>query len=353
MVRSTCIKDAAIAAFGKRLESARRIGIITHTRPDGDAIGSSLAMLRFIRSRYPRVEECRILLDTPLPSSIEFILHEEDCTSIMVAAVLGAEPIGEYIAGCDLLVVLDMNTPSRCGEIESSLRNSKAPKVLIDHHMNPEAELFDPMFSTNEVSSTCELLAGVLCALQGSDDIPFECCDPLLTGITTDTNNFANSIFPATLETVSLLLKRGARRDEILYSLYNSYPERRFRLMGRLLDSGLTITENGAAIMVLDSETSEAFGIEEGDTEGFVNIPLGIGRVRLSVFAKQDAGEYRISLRSKPGCSANALAVKYFQGGGHELASGGKIPFGPSVPTKDEILSLIIRYTDEFFQAQS
>ena len=343
------INSSDIAVLKRRLKEAERVGIVTHTRPDGDAIGSSTALLRYVAARCPSCRDCRILLDTPLPSSISFVTEGDDPRSLMV---YGEDPrgVGDFAASCDLLIWLDLAVKRRCGAMAAVLEPLDTPSVLIDHHIPVSPESFGLVFSSTGVSSTCELLCSVLLALEGADgDLPEGCLAPLLTGITTDTNNFANSVFPSTLATVSLLLEKGVDRDAILARLYNEYPERRFRLLGQLLDRGLTITERGVAIMVVDDATAAEFGIEEGDTEGFVNVPLGIDRVKVSIFLRQAEGEYRVSIRSKRGYSANGLAVKYFHGGGHENASGGKIPFDAQAPSAREAADMVAGYTDEFF----
>ena len=128
-----------------------------------------------------------------------------------------------------------------------------------------------------------------------------------------------------TLGTVSELLEAGADRDTILAHIYESYPERRIRLMGWLLDRELVITEQGVAYMILDDACAKRFGILEGETEGFVNLPLAVDRVKMSLFLRQNGDEFRVSIRSKKGWSAQRLARGYFEGGGHEQASGGKL----------------------------
>lgn len=348
------IRVSDTALFEDFIRKAPKIGIVTHMHPDGDAIGSSLAMKHFIEDRLDSAGRCRILLDTEAPDAVRFLFSPTDREETFVWGAQSREA-EDWIAGCDLLIILDLNRFSRTGKLEPALRNSGAKKVLVDHHLDPDAAGFDLVFSRTEVSSTCELLCHVLSLFPVSDGkgLPASCLDPLLTGITTDTNNFANSVFGTTLKTVSALLDAGADREAILEHLYNSYPERRIRLMGRLLDSELTVTGRGVAYMVLDRTTADAFGILDGETEGFVNIPLAIDRVKMSLFLKQEGDEYRVSIRSKRGWSANRLATRYFEGGGHEQASGGKIRLGGALKTKADVAALIERCTDEFLENEA
>lgn len=345
------ISASDTAAFEDLAVRAGRIGIVTHTRPDGDAIGSCLALKRYLEERLGGAGKCRMLLDTEVPDAVRFLFSDADWQETFVFGQDSAAAKA-WVAGCDLFVFLDLNTLSRTGGMEAMLRESDARKILVDHHLHPDLDAFSPAFSETEISSTCELLYLVLrqfpsCA---GKPLPAACADPLLTGITTDTNNFANSVFGTTLETVSDLLEAGADRERILEQLYNTYPERRIRLLGHLLDKELTLTDKGVAYMILDAETTASYGIKDGETEGFVNIPLAIDRVRMSLFLKQSGDEYRVSIRSKRGWSAQQLAARYFSGGGHEQASGGKVPLGGSVRTKDDVAALVVRFTDEFLR---
>ena len=343
------INPADAASFEACARLASKIGIVTHTRPDGDAIGSALAMKRFLETRLGAAGKCSLLLDTEAPGQVLFLFSLEEAGETLVYA-RDPERTAACAAACDLLVFLDLNTLSRTGALASQYQGSGARKILVDHHLGPERASFDLVFSDTGVSSTCELLYLLLSRFPCSagKDLPQECLDPLLTGITTDTNNFANSVSGMTLSVVSELLDAGARREQILEEIFNRYPERRIRLMGRLLDRGLTLTEKGAAVMVLDRETAAEFGILDGETEGFVNIPLAIDRVKMSLFLRQEAeGKYRVSIRSKKGWSANRLAVRYFAGGGHEQASGGQLIPEPGSGVED-VIALACRYTDAF-----
>ena len=340
--------------FEQFLRQASVIGIVTHTRPDGDAIGSSLALKHFIGGLTGDGKTCRILLDTEVPDTVRFLICPADEGGILVHCTDPAAAEA-YAAACDLLLYLDFNHVSRTGGLEHVLQTSTARKILVDHHPEPDRSLYDLAFSETEVSSTCELLYHILnlCPSVRGNGLPRACLDPLLTGITTDTNNFANSVFGATLETVSALLDAGADREGILEHLYNGYPERRVRLMGYLLDRELTVTDRGAAIMVMDAATADAFGIREGETEGFVNIPLSIDRVKLSLFLRQDGDAYRVSIRSKKGWSAQRLAIRFFEGGGHEQASGGKVRLGGALQSKADVAAWTERCTETFLDDEN
>ena len=320
--------QALVPADIQRLEAflaaARRVCVVVHTHPDGDALGSGTALLAYLRDC--RGLEARLLLPEAGPASLDFILPAEG----VLDAAREPEAAQQWIAGSDLLFCLDMNGFYRANALEAPLQAAKAHKVLIDHHLDPERETFDLVFSETEISSTCELLYRVLLALPGVGDaarLPLQVLTPLMAGMTTDTNNFANSVFPSTLQMASELLAAGVDRDALLDSLYHQYRENRFRAMGACLQERLFITPEGVACMVLDRAFLERFELQEGESEGFVNLPLGIDRVRMSLLLREDEGHFRVSIRSKAGVSANRLAREVFHGGGHEQAAGGKLYF--------------------------
>ena len=328
------------------LDGAEKVAVVSHTHPDGDALGSSTAMLHYLTSRY--AVEAKVVLPSPFAGFLDFL----DCPDVLTAEndMAGAELA---ISSADLLICLDFNAFKRTDCLEPMLCASSAPKVLIDHHLNPDTGSFDLVFSETEVSSASELLYWILMGLEGSDDasvLPPATALSLLTGMTTDTNNFANSVFPTTLTMASALLASGVDRDAVLANLYNRYRENRFRAMGHVLSELMHITPEGVAYVVLRKEDQQRFDLREGETEGFVNLPLGIDRVRMSILLKEDDGHFRVSVRSMKGVSANRLASESFHGGGHVCAAGGKIFFPEDIPSPDAAVEYIENVTARFMR---
>lgn len=300
------------------LEAASRVAILGHIHPDGDALGSTTAMALFLKEKLGKEVSC-ILPDTP-PENLHFILastipyhfYDKD-----------AQAAVEAVKRADLVILQDCNAFNRTEGLEEPLKASSAQKILIDHHLNPDAEAFDLVFSTPDISSTCELLYWILKEMGWQPDPLIG--SPLLAGMTTDTNNFANSVFPSTFRMASELLAAGVDRDAILEKIYWCYRDTRVRLMGYMQNEGLHILREGAAYMILTKDIQQRFGLREGETEGLVNVPLSIENIRLSLLAKEDQGHFRVSVRSKRGTSAQNLARQFFHGGGHENAAGGRI----------------------------
>ena len=312
------------------LHEARRITVLSHTHPDGDALGSSAGLGLFLRLCLGKDVVC-LLPDTPaenlrfiLPEGLPFLCFDTDPAACR-----------ERIAASDLLILVDANLPSRTEGLEPFLKGSTARKVLIDHHIGPDRETFPLVFSTPDISSASELVYWILKAIK---DTPWDLSigTALMTGMTTDTNNFANSVFPSTFQMASELIAMGVDRDALVTQIYQSYRENRIRLFGHMQGEGLTILDNGTAYMILTGELLRRFDIREGETEGLVNVPLAIDKVRLSVLLKEDEGHFRVSVRSKKGTSARELALRFFHGGGHENASGGKLFFPADIPSPAE-----------------
>ena len=305
-----CIGKEKIDAFRKLLGNARKVALAGHIHPDGDAIGCVTALALYLERELGKEVVC--MFPDALPQSLEFAKN----------------PSLRYLWGnteaSDLIVLMDSNAFSRTGLLEQTLARAAVPKVLIDHHLNPDTDSFNLVFSTPDISSASELTFWILKAL-GWDLNDREIGGALLAGMTTDTNNFANSVFPSTFTMASELIAAGVDRDAILRDIYFSYRENRVRLMGYMQHEGLKILPEGASYMILTKEIQKRFDFREGESEGLVNIPLSIKDVRLSLLLKEDDDHYRVSLRSKKGTSAQRCAMTFFNGGGHENAAGGKL----------------------------
>ena len=329
---------------------SRRVCTVSHLHPDGDALGSSTALVSYLRGRG--VDAVAVLPDA-FPDNLRFLAAPGN----VIVATENPAGASEAIAGADLIVCLDFNSLSRAGGLEPSLRASASPKLMIDHHPQPEVDGFELVFSETEVSSASELLFHVLMSMpdvaSDASRLPYAAAVSLMAGMTTDTNNFANSVFPSTFSMASALLAAGVDRDDLLARLYNSYRENRFRAMGVFLEDKMRITRDGVAYSIFNREDAVRLGLKEGDTEGFVNLPLGIERVRMSIFLREDEGFYRVSVRSKRGCSANALARAFFHGGGHECAAGGRLFFPGDIAAREEAGDYVEHVTARFLQSES
>ena len=327
-----------------------KIAIVSHTHPDGDALGSTTAMQSYLRECCGK--ESVIVLPSPVPDSLSFLSGPG-----MIDAVNSPQEASALIADCDLLICLDFNVPSRTAGLEKCLRDCRARKVLIDHHKDPEREMYDLVFSITEISSACEVLYNVLLQMPeiggSASRLPRRCAYSLMAGMTTDTNNFANSVYPGTLEMASALLAAGVDRDGIVTHVFQEYRENRLRALGWALSEKMKISPEGVAYMIFTEEDLQRFDLQEGETEGFVNQALAIKSVRMSLLLKQEGdGMFRVSVRSKRGTSANAAAKGWFHGGGHELASGGKLYWPADIPSREGAEEYILAMAARLMQSQ-
>ena len=320
-----------IRSLDALLESGTAVTVTAHTHPDGDALGSVSACVGYLR-------ECRgkdavaVLPDSPaatvrpiVPAGVPHLCFDTEPEACLAR-----------IAASDLVILLDGNGFSRTEGLQEAFEASPAPKALIDHHVGPDRDKFRVVFSTPDVSSASELLYYILLELPdiGGDParLPAAAARALLTGMTTDTNNFANSVYPGTFRMAADLIAAGVDREAVLADLYNRYRENRVRVMGYLQYEGMHITPEGLAYMIATQEILDRFEVEQGETEGLVNVPLSIDRVKMSIFLKEDQGHFRVSIRSKKGWSARTCAETHFHGGGHENASGGKLWWPADIP---------------------
>ena len=331
------------------VESARMVTVTAHTHPDGDALGSVSALVAYLRERRGK-DAAAVLPDSPA-ATVRFIVPE--CVPLLCHDT-EPEACLDRIAASDLVFLLDGNGFSRTEGLQEAFEASPAPKVLIDHHVGPESERFRVVFSTPDVSSASELLYYILLALPdiGGDArrLPAASARALLTGMTTDTNNFANSVYPGTFRMAADLIAAGVDREAVLADLYTRYRENRVRVMGYLQYDNLRITPEGLAYIIATRDILDRFGVDEGETEGLVNVPLSIDRVKMSILLKQEKDHFRVSIRSKKGWSARACAVAHFHGGGHENASGGKLRWPGDIAGPGEAAAYLEQVSQAFLK---
>ncbi|MBQ0006144.1 MAG: DHH family phosphoesterase, partial [Alistipes sp.] len=323
--------ESEIILLDTILRSSSRIAVIGHNNPDGDSVGSATAMYNYITGRGG---ECRALLPSTIPGSLGFLDPEQKILyhSVKEGArgfCASPEETVQTIHDADLIICLDLNSPNRTEGLESALRTAKCKKVLIDHHPAPEKDFFDLIFSDTDISSACELLFWILMKMPDIDGdiskMDYSVAISLATGLITDTNNFCNSAVPSTFKMASLLLERGVDLESIYMRVFGSYSEMRMKLMGEMLSGMLIDRESHSACMVLTKEAQRKFGFRPGDSEGFVNLGLKIADVEVSVLFTEEKDRIRVSLRSKGAISVNRLSGLFFNGGGHEKASGGRL----------------------------
>lgn len=311
-----------IVRWNEALVSSVRILLATHIYPDGDAVGSLVGLGLFLRQQG---FEISMICPSPYPDFLKFL----DKNGEVLFFSHDREQVIRQIAEADVIIAVDVSGFTRMEEMGDLLSASGAFKVLMDHHIDPVEGDFDLVFSTPDVSSTCELIYRVLHSWRPKATLSKEQAIAFLTGIITDTNQFANSIYPETFNVVSALNACGADMEEIFDQVFRNFTYNRMRLMGYALQNIKLLPEFKTGYIVLTRDVLDAFEYKNGDTEGFVNFPLAIQGISVSAFFIQREDHIKVSLRSKGNIAVNGIAKEFFDGGGHFNASAGKMEDKP------------------------
>lgn len=307
--------------FSNLLAQAKEVCIICHARPDGDAIGSMLALGLILQQRGHQVT---CIAPTRVPKQLRWLPGKE-----LLATFHPSSPrVPDALSAAQLLIHVDHNDIDRADPpLAELIRASNAPRVLIDHHLHPTDE-FSLAFSFTGASSTCELLYELAIALWGEGAITPQVAMNLYTGLMTDTGSFSYSCSRLrTFEVGGLLMRAGADIPTIRSHVFGSYSHNRYRLYGVVMaDFTYFFADGRAALIVLPQWLLQEYYHQPGDTEGLVNEPLTVEGVVVSAMLSEQFGQRcRISLRSRDGVEVNSLAREFFNGGGHPQASGGSL----------------------------
>ncbi|MCH5181682.1 MAG: bifunctional oligoribonuclease/PAP phosphatase NrnA [Prevotellaceae bacterium] len=306
------------------LRESRKIVITAHRGPDGDAVGSVLAFASYLRGIGKRAD---IVVPNAFPDFLRWMPGSER----ICLADHSHRRAAELLAGADLVCMLDYNATSRLQSMQSLVERSKAPRLMIDHHLDPDPKAACFVISRPDMCATCEVLFSLLWQLGHYESMTTDEAACIYTGMMTDTGGFTYaSTRPEIYEIISLLLAKGIDKDKIYRNVFNCYSPDRLRFMGYVLYEKLRLTAGGkAAYFAITREDMKRFRYIRGDSEGLVNMPLQIRGMRLSIALREDTERdvVRVSLRSVDDFPANRMAEEFFNGGGHLNAAGGELPF--------------------------
>jgi len=311
--------EQAILEITAELSQARNIVIVPHKGPDGDAIGSSLGLMHFLKNKghnvdviapneYPRFLKW-------LPGNDQVMIYEKDKTKA-----------DELINDADIVFALDFNHLNRSGDMQEVLTASQAVFIMIDHHREP-SDFANYTYSDAEMSSTCEMVYHFIDKLRAVEKITPEIATCLYSGIMTDTGSFRFSATSAeTHRVIAQLIDKGAVNHEIHNNIFDTFNENRLQLLGTALQNLRVLPEYKTAYITLSQEELDKHNFQKGDTEGFVNYGLAIEDVifALIFIENKQEGIIKISFRSKGDFNVNEFARAHFEGGGHNNAAGGK-----------------------------
>ncbi len=297
---------------------APAIVITTHHKPDADALGSSLGLYHFLKAMGV---SSTVVSPTDYGDFLKWMPEENTVVNFEADETRATE----LVNNADFVFCLDFSALKRINRMGEIVAASKARKVMIDHHLEPE-DFADFRLWTTKTSSTCELIYDFIVLLNETDKLNADIGSCLYAGIMTDTGNFRhNTTFPSTHKAVAVLLENGANPNAIVEAIYDNYSESRMRFIGYCLNDKMQILhEYNTALICVTAEELKRYNVITGDSEGLVNYGLGIKGIKLSVLIIDRTVLRKMSFRAKGNFPANEFARKYFNGGGHFSAAGGE-----------------------------
>jgi len=298
------------------LSSPRKVFLTSHANPDGDALGSLLALYHFLNESG---HEVSMMVPNRFPEFLHWMPGQEEIHIYEV----DQEQCDHLFKEADLLFSLDYNSPGRIEQAATSFKNAKAIKILIDHHIQPETSAYDYCLTTTEVSSTAELVYLLIKAIDPAL-ISQTMATCICVGIMTDTGSFSyNCNYESTFSIISELIVKGIRVDEINRKIYANNSENRLRLLGFALSQKLKVLpQYKTAYIALSRHELQEYKHKTGDTEGLVNHALSLRGIVFAALFTERSNKIRISFRSVNDFSVNDFARLHFSGGGHKNAAG-------------------------------
>ena len=307
-----------LASLKQLLAEPKHIVITTHHKPDGDAMGSSLGLYNYLIQKGHYV---RVIAPTDYPSFLQWLPNNPE----VIIYTEKHEDSQELVANADFIFCLDFNSLSRINELSEFVRDAKAKKIMIDHHLEPEG-FDDYRHWTINACATAQLIYDFIVTVMGEKHlINKDVATCLYTGIMTDSGSFRFSTTTAEVHhIVADLISCGAENSKIHQLVYDNFSENRLRFLGHCLLNKLEVLpELNSAIIVIHNEDLDKYQITTGDTEGIVNYALSINGIKLAVLIVERKDKVKLSLRSTGDFPANEICKKYFNGGGHRNAAGG------------------------------
>ena len=322
------------------LSQKKKITLTTHSNPDGDAIGSIVAMMHYLEKKG---HDVKAVVPNPFPDFYAWIPG----SNRLIVFEKNANEAKKALQESEMVFSLDYNAFSRVGQMTDSLKAAPGLKFLIDHHIEPEAG-FDYYFSTTQTSSTGELVYDFIQLMDDANLLNTDIAAALYTSIMTDTGSFSfASNNPKTYLVAAALIETGIDAEKIHRLVYDTFTEHRLRLLGFAISERMLVwPELHTAVIYLGKEDLKRFNYRVGDTEGIVNFPLSMENVNLSVLITEKERKIKLSFRSKGDFSVNDLARAHFNGGGHRNAAGGQMNDTMEV-TIEKVKSALVPHKDE------
>jgi bifunctional oligoribonuclease and PAP phosphatase NrnA len=304
------------------LASPKKVVIVTHFKPDADALGSSLGLAGYLMKKGHLVD---VITPSDYPDFLAWMPLKEIVTSLSKDSKQPEKKAQLLIAKAEVIFCLDFSSLSRINELGDMVKAATAKKVMIDHHLEPEQFADFEKWNVRS-ASTAELIYELIEECGDKALIDEDIANCLYAGLMTDTGGFRhNNTTHKEFEVASELVSRGARPSEVAKNIYDTNSLERLRLTGYVLSQKLIVLpEFNTAYMTITWDELNKFGAQTGDTEGLVNYGLSIKGIKMAVLMYDRKEEIKLSFRSLADFDVNSLARKHFEGGGHKNASGGQ-----------------------------
>jgi phosphoesterase RecJ-like protein len=301
------------------LSEQRNIAITFHQKPDADAMGSALGLYNFLIQFGHKVTVIS-------PTNWAGFLSWMPGAKKVLDFEMQTEKATLALKEAEWLFCLDFNVLSRTKNMEPVINSLKCVKILIDHHQQPQTEAFDYGISDTTKSSTAEMVYDFITESGHSEKINSDVAECLYAGVMTDTGSFRfNSTSADVHRMVARLKETGLDHSQVHENLFDNFLENRFRFFGNVLLNRMEVFyEYNTALIAIPQKDLIKYNVKTGDTEGLVNFPLSIKGIRLAAIIIDRGDERKSSFRSKGGFDVNTFARKYFNGGGHFNAAGGR-----------------------------
>ncbi len=320
------------------LHYPQNVAILSHRNPDGDAIGSSLAMQHYLEQYGHTIH---VLFPSEYPTEFEFLPAAED----ILIWDIHTEECRQVLSRKNVFILLDFNALNRIDKMGEYIKDLPGTRILIDHHLYPDP-IADYAFSEPEASSTCELVYRFMEAMGDAQKINPTVGKCIYTGLVTDTGSFKYNTNSHLFRIAADLIDRGVDDTDVQDKIFNSNKVKHLRLLGHCLVNRMEyLPEYRTAYIWLSRKDYETFDIQRGDTEGIVNHLLTIREVRLAAFIHNQPNIVKLSLRSKGDIDVQEICRTHFNGGGHKNAAGAYSHTSLKA-TIEKFLSILPLYKD-------
>lgn len=316
------LAEDELSTLSTLLSSASKIVITAHKSPDGDAVGSTLAFTHYLTNQGKQV---RVLLPDAAPDFLHWLPGYDRILTFDKHKDEGKALVDK----ADLILCLDYNTLSRTEDLCPVLEKSTAKRIVIDHHIGPDIDAALTISHPDE-SSTSEIVFRIIAQMGGTAAINHDMAVCIYCGMMTDTGGFTfNSTKPEIYLIISELLKKNINKDIIYNRVYHNYSEMALRFRAYIISKKLNVINSlHASYFAVTKKEMKEFHFIKGDLEGVVNIPLQMKGHKLSISLREDRDKENqifVSLRSSCGFHCREMAEKFFNGGGHDDAAGGRL----------------------------